>query len=233
MPKILITCEHATNAIPKKYIYLFLKNKKILNTHRGVDFGALGLAQKMKHSIRAPLIYGKASRLLADLNRSPTHPKLFSLFTQPLSGEERGKLLQDFYYPYRKRAEKKIQLWLKQKRAVLHLSVHSFTPVLNKKKRTMDIGLLYDPKRTGERGFCSLWKKNLLHQMPNLKIQMNAPYRGSSDGLTTYLRKRFQNKNYLGIELEVNQLFPLKKPKLWKELQQALIKSLEMTLLER
>jgi predicted N-formylglutamate amidohydrolase len=39
---------------------------------------------------------------------------------------------------------------------------------------------------------------------PQLKIRSNYPYLGNADGFTTYLRKRFQ-KNYLGIELEINQ----------------------------
>ncbi len=233
MYKVLLTCEHATNHIPKKYLFLFSKNKTVLNTHKGIDFGALDLAQKIKQSLKAPLIHGKVSRLIVDLNRSLHHKNLFSLFSHSLLQKERNKIVTFFYTPYREKANKQIKHWLKQNKKVLHLSVHSFTPVFNKKKRPMDIGLLYDPKKAGEKGFCSAWKKNLFHQMPDLKIQMNAPYRGTSDALTTSLRKKFKHQIYLGIELEVNQGFFFKKPAVWKELQQALIKSLKITLLKR
>ncbi|MEO8932838.1 MAG: N-formylglutamate amidohydrolase, partial [Xanthomarina sp.] len=36
--------------------------------------------------------------------------------------------------------------------------------------------------------------------------RFNYPYLGKADGFTSYLRKQFP-KNYLGIEIEVNQKF--------------------------
>ena len=36
-------------------------------------------------------------------------------------------------------------------------------------------------------------------------MRRNYPYRGTSDGLTRYLRKRYADRDYCGIELEVNQ----------------------------
>jgi hypothetical protein len=34
---------------------------------------------------------------------------------------------------------------------------------------------------------------------------MNYPYRGTSDGFTAALRKRYAEDSYLGLEIEVNQ----------------------------
>ena len=48
---------------------------------------------------------------------------------------------------------------------------------------------------------------------------MNYPYRGVSDGHTAALRRRFR-KRYLGLEIEVNQRFPLGPEKDWRELQE-------------
>jgi predicted N-formylglutamate amidohydrolase len=99
---------------------------------------------------------------------------------------------------------------------VLHLSVHSFTPKLNGEVRNADVGILYDPRRLAEREVCTRWKGTLLaltatsHDngyklQSDCRIRMNYPYRGASDGLTTALRRVFPARDYLGIELEVNQ----------------------------
>ena len=37
-----------------------------------------------------------------------------------------------------------------------------------------------------------------------MKVRFNYPYKGTSDGLTTTLRKKF-GPRYVGIEIEINQ----------------------------
>ena len=41
--------------------------------------------------------------------------------------------------------------------------------------------------------------------MPRWTTRRNYPYRGTGDGLTRYLRSRFDDASYCGIELEINQ----------------------------
>jgi predicted N-formylglutamate amidohydrolase len=83
--------------------------------------------------------------------------------------------------------------------------VHTFTPRLGDEIRNAEIGLLYDPKRSGERRFSRLWREAIGAAAPDLRVRMNYPYRGADDGLTTHLRRRFPASRYLGFELEVNQ----------------------------
>ena len=87
---------------------------------------------------------------------------------------------------------------------MLHLSIHSFTPVLHGQTRNADIGLLYDPGRAGERRLAVAWQKALRKRVPSLRVRRNYPYLGKADGFTTHLRRRFP-RAYLGLELEVNQ----------------------------
>ncbi|MGH8118983.1 MAG: N-formylglutamate amidohydrolase [Gammaproteobacteria bacterium] len=84
-------------------------------------------------------------------------------------------------------------------------SVHSFTPKLGKELRRADIGLLYDPRRRGERILCRKLQAILSQAAKGLIVRRNYPYRGTDDGLTTYLRKRYSEGQYLGIEIEINQ----------------------------
>ena len=91
---------------------------------------------------------------------------------------------------------------------VIHLGIHSFTPVLNNVVRNADIGILYDPARTWEAQVATSIIEEIQARAPRLRIRRNYPYLGKSDGLTTSLRKKF-GPAYAGIEIEINQkLFP-------------------------
>ncbi|MBU2938472.1 hypothetical protein KO494_02870 [Lacinutrix sp. C3R15] len=47
-------------------------------------------------------------------------------------------------------------------------------------------------------------KEEILKLDNTLQVRYNYPYLGKADGFTTYLRKQ-DYKNYIGIELEINQ----------------------------
>ena len=205
--KVLISCEHGGNKIPKDYLQLFKSGREILETHRGYDLGALELAKAMSKKAADYFYYSEVSRLLVELNRSIYNPALFSEFSKDLPSNEKNKILKKYYFPYRNKIEDSIRDIIFKEDKVLHISVHTFTPVFRNKERNSDIGVLYDPKRKNEKGFASMFKEEILSIDKNLRIRYNYPYLGISDGFTSYLRKKFNQKNYVGIELEVNQKF--------------------------
>ena len=98
------------------------------------------------------------------------------------------------------------------------------------KRRDVDIGLLHDPRRPAEAAACRRWRAELARLEPALRIRLNRPYRGWTDGLCTTLRSRFPWGRYAGIELEVNQRFPLGDAGRWRRLQGSLIASLRAAL---
>jgi len=202
--QLILTCEHGGNRIPAAYRHYFNKATSLLNTHRGLDIGALSVARQLANTFPAPLLYSDISRLLVDLNRSAHHRKLFSEYTQVCNQLERDQILHDYYYPYRQILQQQIKDTIAQGSMVLHLSIHSFTPVLAGQIRRADIGLLYDPTRTREKSFCQTLQTQL-QQGSEYIIRLNYPYRGNTDGLTTWLRKELPAKRYLGIEIEINQ----------------------------
>jgi predicted N-formylglutamate amidohydrolase len=203
--KLVLTCEHGGNKIPTKYLPLFADAQEALNSHRGLDPGALDLFHHLSKLARFSQ-YNTISRLLIEINRSQGHPKLYSEFTTNLSGKAKIELIESIYFPYRYEVEKNISKLIAKGEEVLHFSVHSFTPVWKGESRNTDIGLLYDPSKGREKSFCKNFKQQLLLQSPSLKIRYNYPYLGIADGFTTYLRNEFPKK-YSGIELEVNQKF--------------------------
>jgi predicted N-formylglutamate amidohydrolase len=203
--KIIITCEHGGNHIPRAYRRFFKESVTLLGSHRGYDAGALGLARRLVSEIEAELYLSSVSRLLVDLNRSPGSRNLFSHITRGMDLVTKKKILNDYYFPYRNGVESVVAHAVKKNMQVLHVSVHSFTPVLDGSERTADVGLLYDPSRTGEKNFCARWRDEILSQCPDLVVRSNYPYRGTTDGMTSYLRKKHDGDLYRGIELEMNQ----------------------------
>ena len=115
-------------------------------------------------------------------------------------------------------------------RRVIHISSHSFTPRLNGEVRTADIGLLYDPARSGEVDACARWKAALRVTAPALRVRRNYPYAGKNDGLTAYLRRRYPASTYVGIELEINQAQVIGARRRWADLRAAIIQSLRIAL---
>jgi predicted N-formylglutamate amidohydrolase len=221
---IIITCEHASNAVPAKWRGAFL-GSGILKTHRAWDPGAALLARELAVAVKAPAFFGEITRLLVDLNRSQTHRKVFSEFTPE---DARDELLQRYWRPYREQVGKAIQHAL-TRGPVLHLSVHSFTPVLDGETRNAEIGLLYDPARRNEREFCTAWRHELRAALPATRVRMNYPYRGTSDGCTTAMRKRI-GARYAGMELEINQAVCGGSGSGWAPVRRAIVESLARVL---
>lgn len=202
---LLVTCEHATNAVPAKYRRLFADNPSVLDSHRGYDPGALGVARAMAKQLGAPLFEGEVSRLLVELNRSLHHRALFSDAAKRLPEADHRAILNCYYHPFRAAVHQAIAGSIDAGRRVLHLSVHSFTPVLDGEVRRVECGLLYDPARRRERELCAAWKPGILAAYPAWRVRFNNPYRGNADGHTTALRRAFAGDVYLGIEIELNQ----------------------------
>lgn len=202
--RIIITCEHGGNEVPSSYARLFRGAGRVLKTHRGFDIGALAVAKDIAAALRAPLHASTTTRLLIDLNRSIGHPSCFSEFSAGLDEQAKLAIIRRHYAPYRTAVEKRIARWVGQGERVLHLSVHSFTPVLRGVKRNADIGLLYDTRRIREKELVASWLWTLSLESPH-RVRRNYPYLGRSDGFTTALRRQFPAALYRGIELEINQ----------------------------
>jgi len=203
--RLILTCEHGGNRIPKSLAKVFQTARRSLDSHRGWDIGALVIARGLHDRLQAPLISSDISRLVVDLNRSIAHKRLFSEWTDHLPAEKKADILSQHYLPYRNDVERLILSSIKRRRRVLHLSVHSFTPVMHQKIRNCEIGLLYDPSRPLERSFARRLKENLAIRLPDLRVRFNYPYRGTADGLTTHLRALHSAPAYSGIEIELNQ----------------------------
>jgi len=216
---VLITCEHGGNRIPTGYRRWFRGCARRLASHRGYDPGALAMARTLSHVLAAPRLTATVSRLVVDLNRSAGHRAWFSDAMLRAPSTVREEAVLRFYRPYRNAVEDAVARQIERGHRVLHVSSHSFTPVLDGVARRADISLLYDPSSAFERRVVTSWQRALRSQVPAFVVRRNHPYRGTSDGLTTSLRKRFGDNDYAGIELEINQKHVRKGSREWSALR--------------
>lgn len=200
--QLILSCEHASDRIPARYQRAFVSQdaKRALASHRGIDFGATSIARSIVKETGAPCIYGRVSRLLVDLNRTQSNPRRFSEFSSVFTPDFKAEL--DEIHGAHWRAVR--SLIDDSAGSVVHVAVHTFSPILNGRRRAMDIGILYDPHREKE----LRWARRVqtqLQEQTGLRVRRNAPYRGIADGLPTGLRRCLSARKYLGIELEINQ----------------------------
>src|SRR5512139_1424153 len=227
---LLITCEHGGNSVPPRYRHLFRGHEELLRTHRGYDAGGLAMARDLAGAFNATLFVATISRLLIDLNRSIGHPKLYSEATRAAPADVRREILEAHYLPYRNQVEAHVAGEIAKGRRVIHVSSHSFTPVLEGEVRNADIGLLYDPGRAAEAGLCKDWQTALKARAPEIRVRRNYPYTGKSDGFTAHLRRRFAEGSYAGVELEVNQQQVLEGGHGWRRLRKTIVAALQQAI---
>jgi predicted N-formylglutamate amidohydrolase len=202
---ILVTAEHGGNDVPPEYRALFRGRARLLASHRGWDPGTLDLSRRLARALDAPLVSATTTRLLVDLNRSAHNPRAFSEVTRGLPRAERVGLLERFHRPHWEAVRAHLASARRHGGRILHLGVHSFTPILAGVTRKPDVALLYDPARAAERALAARWGSALASALPSRTVRRNDPYKGASDGVTTAMRRELGPKVYMGIEIEVNQ----------------------------
>jgi predicted N-formylglutamate amidohydrolase len=227
----VVSCEHATNAVPPAARRALAPAAHWLATHRGYDAGARELARELARAMGAPLHVARASRLAVDPNRSLARGRAFSPWTRALGAAARERLAAELWHPFRAAVRADLDRRIAaQAQPVLHLSVHTFTPKLRGAVRAIDVALLYDPRRPRERAFADRWLAALADRRPDLRLRRNAPYRGDADGHTTALRRALPAARYLGLELEVSQRFPRAGGAPWRRLRRDLVATLREAL---
>lgn len=201
---LVISCEHAGNRVPASLRPSFAGARALLASHRGFDAGALVFARRLGAALALPVIATTITRLVVDTNRHAGHPRVISERLAMLDAAARARVLARWHAPHRARVHDAVAAALRRSPRVLHVAVHSFTPVLDGVVRQADVGLLYDPGRALERTLAGAWRASIRGLQPQLRVRANYPYRGTSDGLTRWLRTCFAPARYAGIELELN-----------------------------
>lgn len=148
---VLLTCDHASAAIPRALRRLGLE-ESVLSRHIAWDIGAGEMARALARRLDALAVLSGYSRLLIDCNRSLASPTAIATEADgvPIPGnanlapDERRMRAEAFYWPYHNAIADRLADFNRRGVSPAVLSVHSFTPVLGGFERPWQIGVLWD-----------------------------------------------------------------------------------------
>jgi predicted N-formylglutamate amidohydrolase len=198
---LVLTCEHASAALPAEYGSLGLGRDEILD-HVGWDVGAAAVARHLAKVFDAPLVESGYSRLLIDCNRDLGDHDLIVADShgvhvpgnRHLGEAERERRIRGFYEPYHDAVDEALAAHASP---ALLFSVHSFTAELRGRKRDFEIGVLYDDHRE----HADLLVEALSAQ--SFAVRRNEPYSGL-EGLIFSARSHGQRHHLPYLEIELN-----------------------------
>ncbi|MEM8951857.1 MAG: N-formylglutamate amidohydrolase [Pseudomonadota bacterium] len=182
---VVLICEHAGNLVPRSLDSLGV-SRDVLESHVAWDPGAAEVARLMAEMLDSPLILQRYSRLVYDCNRPPeaesAMPVRSEIFDIPgnagLSDAARRARTDAIYRPFRAGVASVLDQAAALGKTPAVVTVHSFTPVFHGKRRTVELGLLYD--RDTALADAML---DVSATWPDLDVRRNEPY-GPADGVT-------------------------------------------------
>lgn len=204
---ILLTCEHASCAVPEDLRGLGLA-PSVLDEHWGWDRWALDVVRRTAPRLDATTVASCVSRLVADVNRAPGDPTLALARCEgrevpgncgltPAQLEER---VRRFHAPYHEAVDAELRRLVAAHGAarVVLVSVHSFTGSWTGQDRDFDVGVLFDRYEDLARELRDTFEAH------GLRARLNEPYSGLA-GLIYAAKRHGDAHGVRYVELELNQ----------------------------
>ncbi len=205
---MVLTCEHASCAVPVPYRDLGLRRDQ-LEDHIGWDIGAGAITETLAKHYGATAVLSSASRLLIDCNRDLGDHDLIVAVSDGVAipgntgiGQtELKERVREFYEPY----HAAVDAVLLRHRPTLLLSLHSFTPTMQGQARDFDIGVLFDryPEAATRLEKCLT--------SAGFRVRYNQPYSGM-DGLIYSANRHGSQHGVVYLELEINNILLRHEP---------------------
>ncbi|MEK9763490.1 MAG: N-formylglutamate amidohydrolase [Deltaproteobacteria bacterium] len=176
-PEILIVCDHAGVAIPKKLGRLGLPDDlNLADQHIAVDIGAKQLALKVAKILGANLLWQNYSRLVVDCNRPPESSQSICSESDgiPIPGnheiskDEIRERIEEIFLPYDNQCFQAVS----NDDLKLIISMHSFTPTMQGFERPWNISFLFNKGEVYAKKMASF----ISACEPDLNIGFNEPY---------------------------------------------------------
>lgn len=193
---LLLTCEHASRAVPEIYgQYLGLSHQDFENAKDVDDPGALDLMRNLQERCTCSYLYAMISRAVIDVNRQlvdqPRDTFHASALKQQLLTERDGKEImidvpanssgseeekrrfEEIAVPYHGEACRIVNALRVEHEHVVIMQVHSFFRKYNGTVRETDIGILF---RKRHMYHATTLQEILQEKLPCLCIDLNKPY---------------------------------------------------------
>lgn len=213
MTSFLITCTHATCAVPEAQREIFKGHEELVTSPEGWEPGALNLAQGLAMKFSTPLIHGDVTRLLIDLEQDGE--KRWSKISSKLPEGTREKLVTRMEFKFRHAIEARLEEDFKRHDAVIHLLIHT-APLADG-----HILIEYTESPLAEK-FATTVAKLL-----PAEAYASANPIGEKSPLVNWLIDSFSSEKYGIIRLTVSHSFFLRSvPIRWETIKKSLIQAL-------
>lgn len=207
-PRFLLTCDHASRAVPRHMKRLGLAEKD-LGRHIAWDIGAAEVTRYLAERLDAPAYLAGYSRLVIDCNRPLTSPTSIPPLSdgteipanRAVSHAEAAARADSVFWPYHRQISGTLDRLLAAGEIPLFVAVHSFTPHLNGgPARPWQIGLLWEH----DGRLVAPLRAALGAIVPGICIGENEPYAiiGPSD---YSIPEHGQRRGLPHIEIEIRQ----------------------------
>ena len=207
-PRLLLTCEHATNRLPEPWSWS-PRDVWLRDTHWAWDIGAAAITRSLAEHLGAAAVLARFSRVLVDPNRPMDAPDLFIeraegrpvRLNRSVTQAERQRRVDGYYRPLHDAIDRVAQWCVPE----LIVAIHSFTPVFDGVPREVEIGILHHGQATrAER-----WRAALAVASDHT-VCINEPYPGEPRliySIFTHARNApaLRGESCPGLELELSQ----------------------------
>lgn len=198
---VVMTCEHASVRMPEPWAWPEA-DRWLVGTHWSYDLGVADLVRALHDRTGWPAVLSRFTRLLVDPNRPVDHPDLFRTTAEGrvvhlnagLSQAERARRIRALHAPY----EATVDQVVEAAADAVVMSLHSFTPVYEGKRRALELGVLFDEDEDTARQIAQLLSDAGWH------VRLNEPYSGRA-GLMYAAARPAKKFDRTSIELEVRQ----------------------------
>ena len=198
---VLITCEHASERLPSPWRWS-ARDARLVGTHWAYDLGAADLAREYAQAIGGVAVLSRFSRLVADPNRPEDSPTLFRAVAEgddvelnaSIDDADRARRLDLYHRPFHAAVSREVEA----SRAPWLLAMHTFTPVYEGQRRTLELGVLFDR----EEAMAMRLVEGLASH--GWRVAPNEPYSGR-DGLIHVVDTHARAHGRRAIEIEVRQ----------------------------
>lgn len=198
----LVVCEHASNRVPTSLGTLGV-GADVLSSHVAWDPGALGVAAGLAELTGSTLVHGAISRLVYDLNRPPEAdsaiPAQSEIHRIPgnvdLSEAARDARIDNVFSPFH--AGLDLEIARRRSRLRLLVTIHSFTPVYQGHRRSVEIGLIH-----GRDDRFATMMMDMAPSHAAFETRLNEPY-SAADGVAYMLDRHGTPNKLLSVMIEI------------------------------
>ena len=185
---LVITCDHASNALPHDYGTLGLAPDQ-LERHIAYDIGVAGVTRRLAAILGVPAVLSRFSRLFIDPNRAPEDPTLIMRISDGavvpgnarIDEREIAYRLNGYHRPYHAAIDAALDGAIAAGKPPAIFSIHSFTDNWRGHPRPWHATVLWDKDPRFAKPLV-----DALHAEPGIVAGENEPYSGRLKGDSMY-----------------------------------------------